>query len=31
VQHLLKPASALREPTLVERVKSEMAARAAVN
>ena len=31
VQHLLKPGSALREPAFVERVKAEMAARAAVN
>jgi len=31
VQHLLKPGSALREPALVERVKAEMASRAAAN
>ena len=31
VQHLLKPDSALREPALVERVKAEMASRAAAN
>jgi 2-polyprenyl-6-methoxyphenol hydroxylase-like FAD-dependent oxidoreductase len=31
VQHLLQPGSALREPALVQRVKAEMAARAAAN
>ncbi len=31
VQHLLKPGCALREPALVERVKAEMAARAAAS
>jgi len=31
VQHLQKPGSALREPALVERVKAEMASRAAAN